>query len=123
MGEVIKETKNHMDIYDYKDENYMTVLRFGHWRVAYLNHGDKFIRENFTRVERHLLTDEAFILLEGDATLITGEDLKETKMEPHKVYNIPKAEWHHIITTPGTRVLIVENEETGPMNSEYMDVK
>ena len=122
MGEFIKEAKNYMDIYDYTEDNYKTVLKFEHWRVAYLNYGDKFSTDSLVRIERHMLSDEAFILLEGEATLVTGTDLLRTKMETHKVYNVPKGEWHHILTTPGTRVLIVENSDTCADNTEYMNV-
>ena len=41
-------------------------------------------------------------------------------MEPHKLYNVPKGIWHHIFTKEGTSVLIVENEDTSPENSEYI---
>ena len=119
---VDKESISGVDIYDYKNDNYMTVMRYGAWRIAYLNNGDKFFEKNFQRIERHLQTDEAFILLEGEATLIIGEELNRIKMEPHKVYNVPKGVWHHIFTGEGTRVVIVENEDTGADNSEYMSV-
>lgn len=120
MSGLTKENKNGIDIYDYRGDNYCTALRFGSWRVAYLNFGDKFCRENFERLERHMESDEAFILLEGEAVLVTGEELFETKMEKHKLYNVPKGVWHHIFTVPGTSVLIVENEDTSPENSEYL---
>ena len=112
-----------IDVYDYTDENYMTVMRYDKWRIAYLNHGDRFEEKNFNRIERHVQTDEVFVLLEGEATLIIGEELNRIEMEPHKVYNVKKGVWHHIFTKEGTRVLIVENEDTCADNSEYMIIK
>lgn len=109
-----------MEIYDYRGEGYQTVLRHGGWRVAYLNYADRFDR--ITYLERHLLTDEAFILLEGEATLLIGETATPVEMEPHKVYNIKQGEWHNIRVSRDAHVLIVENVETGRENSEYMDV-
>ena len=41
-------------------------------------------------------------------------------MEPHKLYNVPKGVWHHIFTQEDTSVLIVENEDTGDDNSEFL---
>lgn len=117
---VTKESISGIDIYDYMDKNYMTVMRYDKWRIAYLNHGDRFTEKNFHKVERHMQTDEVFVLLEGEATLVIGENLEKIKMEPHKVYNVPKGVWHHIFTKEGTRVLIVENEDTGDDNTEYM---
>ena len=123
MTEVKKTEKNSVEIIDYTGESYRTAMSFGAWRVAYLNHGEIFYEETFERIERHNETDEVFMLLEGDATLIIGKELNRIKMEQHKVYNIPKGVWHHIITTPGTRVFIVENADTGLENSEYFSVK
>ena len=122
MNKVNKKTFAGVDIYDYKDENYMTVMHYDKWRVAYLNHGDRFEEKNFYRMERHMQTDEVFVLLEGEATLIIGEEMNKIEMELHKVYNVQKGVWHHIFTKEGTRVLIIENEDTGCENSEYMSI-
>ena len=70
----------------------------------------------FDRLERHLLTDEAFILLKGQAVLYT--DKEQIQMQTSVVYNVPKGEWHHIVVTEDADVLIVENSETGDENTE-----
>ena len=120
MNNIEKKSMSGIDVYDYTGDNYMTVMRYDKWRVAYLNHGDRFVEENFHKVERHMETDEVFVLLEGEATLIIGEELNKIEMEKNKVYNIPKGVWHHIFTKEGTKVLIVENEDTCDENSEFM---
>ncbi len=68
------------------------------------------------RSERHLETDEAFVLLEGKALLI--EDDTEYEMEKCKVYNIKKGIWHHIVVSPDATVLVIENSNTSPDNTE-----
>ncbi len=122
MEKVSKENKCGIEIYDYNGDDYQTAMRFGSWRVAYLNHADRFDKANFEKVERHNESDEVFVLLTGKATLIIGEELNRIEMEPHKLYNVPKGVWHHIFTTEGTSVLIVENEDTSDDNSEYLYV-
>lgn len=123
MENVSKENKYGVEIYDYNGESYRGAMRFGSWRVAYLNHGKPFMEENFEKIERHNKSDEVFILLTGKATLIIGEELNRIEMMPHKLYNVPKGVWHHIFTTEGTSVLIVENDDTGEENTEFLDVK
>ena len=123
MAEVEKIEKNGIEIYNYLGESYKTAMSFGEWRVAYLNHGEVFKEENFVRLERHLETDEVFMLLEGEATLVVGMDLERIDMEQHKVYNIPKGVWHHVMTKPETRIFIVENADTDVDNSEYFHIK
>lgn len=123
MEKVTEEKKCGIEVYDYNGEDYQTAMRFERWRVAYLNHGDRFAEENFEKIERHNKSDEVFVLLNGEATLIIGEELNRIKMEPHKLYNVPKGVWHHIFTVEGTSVLIVENEDTGDENSEFLFIK
>lgn len=123
MNEVSKEMKYGVEVYDYKGEEYKIAMSYGKWRVAYLNHADTFVEENFEKIERHNETDEVFVLLKGSAVLIIGEELNRIEMEPHKIYNVPKGVWHHIFTKEGTSVLIIENEDTGDKNSDYLYIK
>ena len=94
----------------------MRAVTYGNWRVAFLNHGDVFAKPTY--LERHLETDEAFVLLEGAATLLIGADRREAVMERNRVYNVRKGVWHQIVTVPGTRCLVIENADTSLENSE-----
>lgn len=123
MNEVETDNKFGVEIYDYKGEDYKTAMRFGSWRVAYLNSGEEFSKAGFKKIERHNESDEVFVLLEGKATLIVGEELNKIEMETHKLYNVPKGVWHHIFVYEDTRVLIVENEDTGRENSDFIYIE
>lgn len=112
-----------IDILDYDGEGYKPVIRFGAWRVAYINYAERFDQKNFCRMERHNLTDETFVLLSGSATLVVGEEKKLYPMTAGKCYNILKGEWHHIFVEPGAQVLVIENDDTSVENSDYIDVK
>lgn len=90
---------------------YKPVVRFGAWCFAELNHAEKFAAENLSYRERHLKTDETFVLVEGEATLLVGKELTPVRMERGKFYNVKAGTWHQINTVPGTRVLIVENDD------------
>ena len=123
MENVSKELKCGVEIYDYNGPDYQTAMSFGKWRVAYLNHAERFDEANFRQVERHNESDEVFVLLSGSAALIIGEELHRIEMEPHKMYNVPAGVWHHIFTKEDTSVLIVENEDTGEKNSDYLNIE
>jgi len=119
MKDIEKNELCGIEIFDFTGKDYKKAMSFENWRVAYLNYGDEF---NLTlpRLERHMETDEAFILLTGTATLVIGKELNRIDMEPFKVYNVPRAVWHHIQVDEGTRVLIIENEDTSKANTEYI---
>ena len=97
---------------------YKPILDFGTWRIAGLNHAERFSEAARVRKSRHLTTDEAFILLEGEATLYVGDDLTPVKMEKNKVYDVKAGTWHQIATVPGARVLIVENADSSQTDVE-----
>jgi len=110
-----------LEILDYTGEGYSTVMRYERWRVAFLNYAPRFDGELIERVERHMLTDEVFVLLEGEATLIIGESETKYPMERHKIYNVKAGVWHAVAVSRDAKILIVENEDTSPANTEYRE--
>ena len=106
-----------IEILQYEGEGFSRVMSFGAWRVAMINYSERFEEKNLPQLERHLYTDEVFVLLEGSAIL--ASDTKRYHMEKNKIYNVKMGAWHAISLTPGSKVLIVENVETGRENSEY----
>ena len=111
-----------LDILEYAGENYSRVVSGAKWTVAALNYAERFDERNIVDLERHILTDESFVLLAGEATLLVGEKAERVKMEPLKVYNVRAGAWHNIFVSPDARVLVVENADTSKDNTEYLDL-
>ena len=107
-----------LDIIDYNGNGYEPAMVFESWRVAFLNYDECF--DKVTTLERHTVTDEVFMLLEGEATLIIGLEKTLVPMERHKIYNVKKNVWHNIKVSKGAKVFIVENDNTTYDNSEYI---
>ena len=107
-----------IEIYDYKDEGYKRQMSYGSWTVALANYTDKWRRGNTTYIERHLETDEVFVLLMGEGSLLIGEEMREVKMELGKLYNVTAGEWHQLVVSEDAKILIVENDNTSAENSE-----
>ncbi len=107
-----------LEISEYIGEGYDRTLTYGAWRGAFLNFAPQF--DNITYIERHLLTDEVFVLLAGEAELLIGEEREAVTMEPCRLYNVRAGTWHNIRVSRDARVLIVENSDTGKQNSEYI---
>ena len=98
-----------MDKYLFNGEEFEAVLQTKNWTIGLLRYSERFSKLGC--FERHLLTDEAFILLSGNATLYVknGDEVTETVMEQNIVYNIPKAEWHHIVVDKDARFVLVSS--------------
>ena len=105
-----------LEIYEYNDGGYEPTMNYSEWRVAFMNYSDELA--GLYKYERHLLTDEVFVLLSGKATLVIGEEQTEYKMEKFKIYNVKKASWHGVVMSKDARLLIVENHNTSADNSE-----
>ncbi len=112
-----------IEIIDFQPEGYKPLVDYESWRVAVLKFCDDLLIENVKTMQKHLYTDEVFVLLQGSCTLFLAgdgenpENIKAVKMEPHKIYNIKKGVWHNHIMDEQGEVLIVENQDTCDDNS------
>lgn len=123
---MMKQLTKECAVYEYTGEGYKPLVDFKTWRVAVINWAERFDRANFERLERHNETDEVFILLDGEATLVVGEECRLVPMEKGKVYNISAGGWHHVIVDrerTETRLIVVENSDTCRDNTDYMLAK
>ncbi|MBN2385646.1 MAG: hypothetical protein JXB85_01405 [Anaerolineales bacterium] len=114
-----------LEIRTYSGEGYQPLVDYGEWRVAILNYLDGIHPQRVETCERHVETDEVFVLLRGQAVLFLGEGepqvevLHSQGMDPGVIYNIKKNVWHTIVMSRDASVLIVENRDTGKQNSQY----
>jgi len=117
-----------IEIVDFQPEGYKPLVDYESWRVAVLKYCDDLKIENVNTMQKHLYTDEVFVLLQGDVTLFLAgngekpENVRAVKMEPHKIYNIKKGYWHEHIMDEAGEVLIVENQNTCDDNSPLYDL-
>ena len=111
---------NLIEISSHEDAGYKKILSFESWRVSLMNYADHLQEGKLKRIERHMLTDEVFVLLEGNATLYIDKEMKKYPMEKGKIYNVKAAAWHAISFSKDAKVLIVENENTSLDNTEYI---
>ncbi len=114
-----------LEILEYAEEGYKPLVDYGDWRVAFLRYIDELIPDRIGYMERHIETDEVFVLLSGQAVLFLGgngpqlEAVHSQVMEPGKLYNVKRNAWHNIVLSRDATVLLVENRNTSKKNTEY----
>ena len=113
--------KVEIEILEYDGPGYKEQIDFNGWRVAIANYKVELEEQNLCFLERHLETEEAFILVEGFAGLLVGEDRKRYVLEKGKLYNVKRGVWHRVFMKEHAKVVIVENMDTGKHNTEYME--
>lgn len=120
--------ENLFQMVDYNGEGYKPLVDFGTWRVAYLRFIDELIPAKIHRLERHVETDEVFVLLNGQAVLFLGEGEMEIEklhsqvMEPGILYNVRQNAWHVCVLSRDATILLVENQDTGSENTDYVEL-
>lgn len=104
-------------------QGYLPLVDYETWRVAVLNYCLDVRADQLVTMQRHLETDEVFVLLEGNCVLFSGgsgehpEEIQWVKMEKNQLYNVKKGVWHtHTLDEEGS-VLIIENQDTTDDNS------
>ena len=94
--------------------DFQVMTQFEGWKIGLLRHSQRF--SACCQMERHLETDEVFVLLDGSATLYVENETYH--MEKCTVYNVKKCAWHHIVVSEDATVLVVENSNTSRDNTE-----
>lgn len=82
---------NGLEILACEGKGYHRVVDGPKWTVAALNYDERFDAKNVTYLERHNLTDETFVLLDGEATLLIGESAERVPLRPLTCYNVKAA--------------------------------
>ena len=112
-----------LEICEYTGGGYKPVIDFESWRVAILRYCEELERPNITSMQKHMESDEVFVLLEGDCTLFIGGqgdeigEIEPVSLTPLKMFNVKKGTWHTHTLEKNTTVLIVENRNTRDDNS------
>ncbi len=111
-----------MEVLEYTGIGYQPILAHRDWRIAILNYHPELLPENMTNFQKHMLTDESFVLLKGHCILFIAEDetleqIHPVDMEPGKLYNIKAGTYHTHTLTEDAMVLIVEGDDTCDDNS------
>jgi hypothetical protein len=112
-----------LEIREYTGDGYKPVVDYGAWRVAILRWKDDMLPQNINAFQRHLETDEVFVLLAGKCILFIGDGDEQITgiygedMVPLKMYNVKRRAWHFHTVSEDAVVLIVENRDTTSANS------
>ena len=118
-----------IEVKEFSGEGMSRVYENQKWMVGIKNWKPANDVSGIDCVERHNETDELFVLLSGQCTLIYANenggnlDIQAVKMEPFKVYNIPAGLWHNTVTRKDTKMALIEDSSTGSHNSDVLSLK
>ncbi len=114
--------------YEYTGQGMSRVFETAEWTVGIKNWKPASDPMGIDCLERHNLTDELFVLLEGKCELLFANEadgalvFDKQPMEKGKVYNIPATLWHNAVMAKGTKMVLIENASTGPANTDIVNL-
>ena len=101
--------------FEHTGAGYAPLVLADGWQLARLNFTQAQLPSALTMLDRHVFTDEAFMLVRGRCVLIAYDEetrLAETlPMEWGVAYNIPRMTWHNIAMEEGSVALIAEGRD------------
>lgn len=107
-----------IETYRYEGNGYKPFFIRDGWQVAKLNYMPGQGLSDIIKIDKHIRTDEVFILVKGVAVLIAAERVGKAfkfqclRMKPGITYNIPAGTWHNIAMDLDAEVIIVEKDNT-----------
>lgn len=115
--------------YEYEEQGLRRVFENEKWMVGIKNWKPANDVANIDCLERHNGTDELFVLLSGACVLLSaaeksggGLEISALRMEPLRVYNIPRSLWHNTVTSKDVKLILVEDSSTGSSNSDVLSL-
>ncbi len=119
-----------VEILTHEGEGFSQILRSGGWRVAILNHSERYDENSPILMNKHLDGDECFILLQGYAKLLIAEsneipakDRKVYEMELNTIYIVLNGFWHHLWLSKDAKILVVENSKISSFSTLKCEVE
>lgn len=115
-----------MEVREHNGPDYIPLIDYQSWRVALMNYTPDLTPDKINRMQKHIETDEVFVLMKGRCILFIGEGedsvtkVYAVDMEPYKLYNVKRGVWHSHTFSEDARVLIVENRDTVESNSPFV---
>ena len=113
---------NHrIDTHTFSEADFQPVVEASGWLVALMNWSPRFDLSAPRQVERHIHTNEVFVLQRGKSVLfITNEQgLDLIDMLPGVVYNVTCGTFHNVIGSSDAQWLIIESSDNPAFPTEY----
>jgi mannose-6-phosphate isomerase-like protein (cupin superfamily) len=103
-----------LEVLNFAGEGYKPLVFSADWQVAQLNWEPIFDLNNAGEIERHINSDEVFILWKGKAVLFvsSNDEMQVQEMGTGVIYNVGAGVWHNLLATRDAAWIIVENRDT-----------
>lgn len=100
-------------------EGFDAIVQNSNFKCAFITASPQYAYGKVKMLKRHNDSDEIFVLLSGNAVLLTKDDTsahyQTTPLQPKTAYNVTKGTWHHLAVSADAVVFVAES---GSMKKE-----
>lgn len=117
---------NGIETYTFDQPGYQPLVRSAGWMVALLNYEEGMSLDHLSVIERHVKSDEIFILLQGRAFMYFAQGdlpIEGVELFTGEVTNVRAGTWHNLIATTDVKLAIVENVGTDLDDTEIRTLR
>lgn len=102
-----------------------TVFNNQNFKCAFITASKDYSFGAVSMMKKHENTDEIFVLLCGNAVMLTFENdkFKETRLCEKQAYNVTKGTWHYLAVSKDAMVFVAENSDTTAANSPVLKLE
>lgn len=102
------------------------VVRNSQFLCAFISYAPHYTEGHIKEMKRHNDTDEVFVLLKGEATLYTknniDDEVEVLKLLPKTAYTVKASTWHHLAISRDAELFVTESGAIDPKNTDAADV-
>lgn len=111
----------------YTTEGFCPVVRNSQFLCAFITRSPIYAPGQVKEMKRHNDTDEVFVLMEGQAVLLTRDSLEEectvTPVTPLTAYTVHAGTWHYLAVSEDAKVFVTESGALKRENTDTQDVR
>lgn len=100
------------------------VIKNERFQCAFITYSDIYACGPIKEMKRHNITDEIFVLLNGEATLFIyeeGREIEKTVLEKNKAYNVTKGTWHYLAVSDDACLFVTERSDCVKEDTEILN--
>lgn len=96
------------------------------FKCAFITAHNQYSFGRIKLIKRHNDSDEIYVLLRGNATVVTTDDLNgeftKTELLPYTAYNVNKSTWHYLAVSDDALIFVAESGKVSPENTDTEDI-
>ena len=106
-------------------DDFNVITSNPYFKCAFIKHSEQYSFGDIVEMKRHNETDEIFVLLCGNAVMLTFDNngFEETILEKETAYNVAKGTYHYLALSEDAIAFVTEKADTSSENTDVLKLE